>query len=192
MIHKRAPIALHDITQAALDAVSGCKPIPLSSEPGDAPMRAVPVIVTLRDNGRTHVIRDVSMTLAPHVKANHDPDARTARMGEAGGEPVSVGVEQAAQLVFHVRIPDGYRMIREVDYIAWKQSQEPTPEPPAIVQAEQSGPSSEQIAIAATRKAHGLEPQSPQAVFAVDTEAAMRCMREQHRKPAIGQSEGYG
>lgn len=189
MIHIKEPISLHDIVQASIDG-RGVKPVPLSMKPGDAPMRAVPIVIVIRDGlGQQFMMHPRSMTLVPHVKFS-DGEQMTAY---AEGVPQQVrpaGDEKQAYLSFVISVPPGYVLAKksEMSYIQSSGKTEPSPSLiviDEIVHPEQNELTPEQVAVAATREINGLPSSVNPDVFAMNPDAINRFFAELKSKPAI-------
>lgn len=102
MLVLNAPVCVHDVSHAIITDAGGLRPRPVSE--GSAEMRAIPVEVALHDNGRTLVLDPTHLIVRPHMPFNDDPK-----------RAIPVGPEQSAAFVFHVRLPAGYKLVREVE-----------------------------------------------------------------------------
>lgn len=165
MLHGSAPVCVHEIFHALASSYSGTRPRPvrlgLSLESG---MQAVPVTVVIRQNGDEPLeLYPCRWVLVPYLAANNDP------------EKASLGPEQAARLAFFVKLPEGYRLVR--DY------------PPGESPEEMSEAFSEAANVSdKPRIIPELEGVDP-AVFATDPEKLMKNLRALSDRPAIGSAK---
>lgn len=157
MLHGSAPVCVHEISHALAASYSGTRPRPLAS--GESAMRAVPVTVVIRQSESEPLeLYPCRWVLIPYLSANEDP------------ERASVGPEQASRLAFFVKLPTGYKLVKEA---------------PPILDPDADLPFAEEIPPETIPELVGVDP----AVFATDPEKLMRNLRALSDRPAVGSAK---
>lgn len=117
------PVYVHEIAHALAASYAGTRPRPIRE--GESRMLPVPVVVLMKSEGERIAIAPCEWHLLPHVAANSDPDRHTAD----GSGLVPVGPERHARLVFVVRVPPGYRLVKDAIESPPATESAPTEEP---------------------------------------------------------------